>query len=239
MKRSLVLALLITGALAADTESASAQVTPRQFQIAVEAGWQTYDQSSALDGAPIGGIKALYWLNRQIGVGAHLNAGRPVTRGDYFPYVRHSFLSNDESNDTTLLYTVNQRVTHLQVGVDGALRYEFGRIAPFVSGSIGYYRMFLDPQELNGLADINGTAFALGGGLELRVAANSGIKVGVSDEIFTDFDRDRFCTNCTGSYRLLQEDRFPNPNPPPPAKKSTVHNLRFILGFNFVPAVIR
>lgn len=215
--------------------TAAAQVVPGRFQVSVQGAWQRYAESAALDPAPLAGLQGTFFLNRYLGIGAHLLAGRPWTRGDYFPYVRHTALSTDQSNDTTLLYSVSQRVTHLQVGAEAVLRTELGRLAPFATVGAGYYRFFLDPEQMNGLRDLNGPAFHVGAGLELQASATAGLHLGITDQVLLDFDRDRFCVNCTGAMALLREDRFPNPDPPPPPKQSRIHNLRFTAAFSFVP----
>ncbi|HXE57032.1 MAG TPA: outer membrane beta-barrel protein [Gemmatimonadales bacterium] len=228
-------ALPTAAALLVAHAAAAAQVVPGRFQVSVQGAWQRYAESAALDPAPLAGLEGTFFLNRFVGIGAHLLAGRPWTRGDYFPYVRHTALSTDQSNDTTLLYRVRQRVTHLQVGADAVLRAELGRLAPYATAGAGYYRFFLDPQQVNGLRDLSGPAFHVGGGLELHVSPTAGLRLAITDQVLLEFDRDRFCVNCTGAMALLREDRFPNPDPPPPPKESTIHNLRFTAAFSFVP----
>ncbi|MBI4410567.1 MAG: hypothetical protein HY561_12715 [Gemmatimonadetes bacterium] len=226
--------LLLALGLTAST-AAQAQVVPGRFQVSVDGAWQQYAESSALDDAPLAGVRGAFFLTRFLGIGAHVLAGRPWTRGEFFPYVRHSYLSSDETNDTTLLYVVDQRVTHIQVGLDATLRLELGRLSPFATVGFGRYRFFLDPDQVNGLEDLAGAAYHYGGGFELQLGEAAGVRFGVLDQVLRDFDRDRFCVNCSGAMALLKEDRFPNPSPAPPAKESTIHNLRFVGSFSFVP----
>lgn len=225
---------LSAGLLLAQAAGASAQVAPGRFQVSVEGAWQTYAESAALDNAPLAGLHGVFYLNRSLGLGAHLLAGRPWTRGEYFPYVRHSYLSADETNDTTLLYVVRQHVTHLQLGIDATVRRDWGRLAPFATAGVGRYRFFLDPEQLNRLEDLSGTSFHFGGGLELQMSEAAGLRFGLTDQVLLDFDRDRFCVNCSGAMALLQEDRFPSPLRVV-AKESTIHNWRFVGSFSFVP----
>lgn len=219
----------------ATTSPAGAQVVKGKFQVGVQGGWQNYDKSSALGNTPTGGLKATYFLNKNIGIGGQFMAGRPWTKGEFFPYVRYSFLSADETNDTTLLYTVNQRVTDMQYGAHLTLRHEFGRIAPFATAGIGRYKYFLDPEQNNGLRDLSGASYTLGGGAELLVNNSSAIHFTLQDLVLSNFDRDRFCINCAGAFALMREDRYPNPTPTPVAKKTTTHNARFTVSFSFVP----
>jgi hypothetical protein len=221
--------------LLAVVSAAEAQVVPGRFQVAVQGAYQNYDNSAALKGSPSGGFQMTYFLTRNLGIGAHIMAGRPWTDESFFPYVRYSFLSSDESNDTTLLYQVKQRVTHMQLGVDGTFRLPLGRFAPFATANIGQYRFYLDPQQNNGLKRVNGLTYGLGAGVEVAVAGNSGFRFTLLDQVMTDYDRDAFCVNCSGAMALLREDRFQNPFPEPPQKKSTVHNLRIVGSFSFIP----
>jgi hypothetical protein len=82
---------------------------------------------------------------------------------------------------------------------------------------------------------MNGLTYGFGGGIEVAVAGNSGFRFAVLDQVLTEYDRDAFCVNCSGAMALLREDRFQNPFPEPPQKKSTVHNLRLIGSFSFIP----
>jgi hypothetical protein len=213
----------------------AAQAVPKKFQVSVDAAWQNYAESAALKDAPMAGLRGLYFINSHIGVGASVMAGRPWTKGEYFPLVRHSYLSGDQTNDTTLLYQANMRTTHLQFGVDATYRHALGNLVPFVTAGIGRYRFNLDPEQMDGLKEMSGMAYAIGGGAEWSVTPSSAIRFSIQDNVLNDFDRDNFCINCTGRWNLVREDRFPNPFPVPPAKESTIHNLRFIGSFSFVP----
>jgi hypothetical protein len=221
--------------LLAAVSTAQAQVVPKKFQVGLQGGAQKYDESSALENSLQGGLKATYFFTKNLGVGASLMASRPWTKGSYFPYVRYSYLSGDETNDTTLLYNVDQRVTDLQYSAHVTLRHELGHFAPFVTAGIGRYKFFLDPEQNRSLASLTGGLYSLGGGIELIVNENSAVHAALYDVVMSDFDRDAFCMVCSGAFSLMREDRFPNPSPAPPEKKSTVHNPRFSLSFSFVP----
>ena len=214
---------------------ASAQVEPGRFQVNVEGGIQQYAEKASLESGVMAGLRTTYFFNEHIGLGGFVLAGRPMTRGDDFPLVRYSFLSSDETNDTTLLYSVSQRTTHLQYGLDATYRFAFGRFAPFVSAGFGRYRIFLNPAQETTLKDLTGNAYQYGAGVEVDLGENSGVRLGLTDQVLLDYKRHEMCIACQGPSALMREYRFPNPTAESIEPVDALHNLRFMASFNFVP----
>jgi hypothetical protein len=190
-------------------------------------------------------VSAVPWRN--LSVGANAVFSRPTSRGDYFPWNRQPYFSDQQRrNDTTLVFEVSQRVTVATFGLDagfqfGGLRDEAARAFSIrsvlldVGGGLGLYRVWLDPEQTRGNESFGGLQLSLGGGVGLPVGRTSVVGLRVDDVILTDFDRDRLSL----SDPLLREDLFRNPRPNPPAAKSTIHNLRFSVLFSYIPGGAR
>lgn len=229
MRPALVLGLVLAG-----TGQARAQ-EPRQFLVSVRGEYQAFAESSALRGAPAAGLETTYFLNRNLGVGLQLSASRPWTKGEYFPLVRNTFWTPNSANDTTLLYVVNQQVTAFDYSLQAEYRMPMDRFEPFVQGGVGGYTIFpnsrAQPQSDRSRDQMSGALFSLGGGVSVALGENSRVMLAASDRIYTGYDREELSV----SDRLLREDRFVNPLPSIPEAQSTIHNLRFSLGFSFIP----
>jgi hypothetical protein len=219
----------------AGAQTLHAQINPREFLMSARADYQTYAESSALRPAPSVAIEATYFLTSNFGLGFQATAARPWTKGEYFPLSRHTFWTVGSANDTTLLYVLNQQLTALDFGLQGEYRHAFDRIEPFVQLGVGRYMFYLDrrsqPQSDRSRRFFNGMAYSAGVGVSVVVAEGARVMLAASDRIFTDYDRD----NLSLTDRLLTEDRFRNPDPAPPAKEDVIHNLRFSIGFSFIP----
>lgn len=213
-----VLALGVTGGL-------GAQVVPHQFQIGPRAGTISYDAASGIKSGTLMGVDAAYFITRNLGIGFVLDLSRPETDGSFFP-------AELTFGDTTFVYEVTQPLTIINVQLQGVLAFPMGRLAPFLTGGVGTYRIFMDPQAAKGNRSFTATSFSVGGGVNLRVAASSGFRLEVRDQIFSSFDRDRL----NPVDPRFRPQRFQELVSTPPAEKSTVHNIAFALAFSFVPA---
>jgi hypothetical protein len=218
-----MLALVATGTTVAG--AAHAQIVPRQFQIGPRAGTISYDDASGIKRSGLLGVDAAYFVTRNIGIGALLELSRPETNGDFFP-AELSF------GDTTFVYKVSQPLTILNAQVTGVIALPMGRLAPFVNGGVGVYRMYLDPQVAGGPESFSDMSLSIGGGINIRVGQASGLRFEIRDQVFTNFDRDRL--NPVGPR--FQPRRYPELIPPPVAAKSTIHNIALVAAFSFVPA---
>ena len=223
----------------------------RLFEISAIGGYQWFDAAAALNGAPTIGFRAVS-PRSLLGVpgltfGVTAAFARPSTRGDYFPWNRQIYFSDiNRRNDTTLVYEVSQRVTMAQYGAElgfragGAARGDgrlpdFRSIALEVSGGVGGYSFHEDPEQNRRNEVHSKLALSLGGGIGIPMPANTMLRLRVDDLIFTGFDREWFSLHDP----LFAEELFQNPESPPPAPKSTVHNIRFSVQFSFVPGAGR
>ncbi len=154
---------------------------------------------------------------------------RPETDPSFYPLVSLDF------GETTEIHQPAQRVTSYVIGVQGQLSKAFRQLEPHVVGGIGYYAFTLDPEQNRSDESKSGLSFNLGVGAMYTISGGAGIIVELRDVVLTDYDRDWFNL----SDPLLSEPRFPEPGGEPPAKESTIHNLRFSLGFTYVPGAGR
>jgi hypothetical protein len=224
--------------LAIDCIAAQGLATGR-FTITPVVGTIRFDEASALankkandDGAftenlftPIVGLSADYKLARQLGLGFYFEAARPQTRGDYFPSLLLNFGQNAQ------LRTISQRVTLMMYGLQGTGTFGVGRLQPFVSGGVGFVTVNGDPQQNDGNASFTNGQFQFGGGLGYAVSGNTTVRLDVRDFVFTGWERDELYPVNTDFQNTL----FPSANGNPPTEKSTVHNIRFAIGFSYVP----
>jgi hypothetical protein len=213
----------------------SAQAGARQFHVGPRAGNIQYEEVSGLKSSGILGFEANYFLTRNLAIGMLIDASRPQTDGKFFP-AELSF------RDTTMIFEVSMPVTVVNAQVQGVLQYELGRIAPFVTGGVGVYKLYLDPQVATLPTTITNLSLSLAGGLNLRTGSSSAVRLEIRDHIYTDFDREQL-NPVDPRYRLNEgrlstapPARFPERIPPPPASKSTLHNLTLLVGFSFMPA---
>jgi hypothetical protein len=231
-------------------DSATASPT-RLFEISALGGYQWFDDAAALNGSPTIGFRAMS-PRSVLGVpgltfGVTAAFARPTTRGDYFPWNRQIYYSDiNRRNDTTLVFEVSQRVTMVHYGAELGFRaggaagptrglMDLRAIALEVSGGIGGYAFYEDPEQ-NRRNEVHAKpALSLGGGLGIPMPGNAMLRFRVDDLIFTGFDREWFSLHDP----LFAEELFQNPERTPPAPKSTVHNLRLSVQFSFVPGAGR
>jgi hypothetical protein len=238
-----VFAALSARAAAQDTSVVDrpAEAGPGRYRVAAVTGYQAFDKSAALRGAPFFGMRVSGLALPMLAVGVSGAFARPTTRGDYFPWNRQPYFSDQaHRNDTTLIFEVSQRVVMSTYGVDVALHVDGARLggaAPLrrlmldVGAGAGGYTFWLDPEQVRANRTFSGPQFNAGAGLGIAAGRSAAVGVRVDDVILTRFDRERFSL----SDPLLRVDLFPNPEPPPPQPKSTVHNVRFSVLFSYVP----
>jgi hypothetical protein len=204
---------------------------PNQFSVGAHMGYTQYADGTALENAPFFGLDAAYRFANfglgglDVGLGFTFAAARPVTRGDQFPVVAFDF------GDTTFLYTVAQRITQLQYGVQGVLGHSFGRARLYGMGGGGLYTTFLDARQTLSSETITEPMGIIGGGLEYAVGQNFGFRAEVRDFVMFQYDRDRL--DPTVGYS--QDRRIMDALPPPDPTKSTLHNIQASLVFTYVP----
>lgn len=219
--RSLLLAATAAALLPA---TAAAQWSSGQFSVTPRGGFMMYDDASGIDDAPYFGVEASYSFSPFFSVGTGLNVSRPQTLGD-------QFISQLTFGDTTYYFAVEQPLMLIDAGLTATGRYPGDLVTPYVMGGVGYYTLDLDPQVETRPERSSDVSGMLGAGLHFRVGRNVGIQLEVRDLIFTGFDRD----DLNPVESEFNNTRFPEDFAPPPAAKSTVHNLMFGIGFSFTP----
>jgi len=219
-------ACLLLLALSAE---ANAQIEAGRFRLSAGVGAQDFAESSALKTTFVGALDANYYFTRNLAVGLFGQVSRPETDPDFYPLVRMDF------GEETSLYQPAQKVTHYVVGLQAQLSIELSRLAPYAVGGVGYYAFTLDPEQNRSEQKRDGYSVNLGIGASYAISGGAGIILEIRDVALFDYDRDWFNL----SDPLLAEPRVPEPGGEPPDKQSTIHNLRFSVGFTYVPGAGR
>src|SRR5919112_1972877 len=121
-----------------------AQVRAKNFLVSVRGGYLSFDRASSIHGAPMIGLNADYNFNEMFGLGVGLIATRPNTRGEDF------ITSLKYGDSVTYLFKVTQPLSVTDASINATLRAPAMRIQPYVSGGVGAYTIYLDPQASNG-----------------------------------------------------------------------------------------
>ena len=218
-----------------------AAVLVRGVEVTAGTGYQLFDKSAALRNAPVVGLRITGRDIGRIRLGVTAAFARPLTRGDYFPWNRQIYFSDQaRRNDTALVFEVSQRVTMANYGADAALQLGgvrnasargLGALQFEVGGGVGGYTFWLDPEQVRRNRSFSGLSFSAGAGVGVPVGGAITARLRVDDVIFTNFDRQQFSLHDP----FFAEDLFVNPVTTPPEARSTVHNLRFSVGFSFIP----
>jgi len=210
---------------------AAAQADEREFSVLPRLGAMDFDRSASLKTAPFLGLDAEYHINRFFGIGTSVHVARPNTRAEDF--LTTLTFGIPTSGDTTFFFQTGQALTLLEGGLLGSLRYPLGRFTPFVTGSAGYYRTFLDPQTNRGVRGWDGASYSYGGGVAVQFSERSGIQLDVRNLVLTDYERESLQPSLGRNPNIFFEEDFALP----PESKSSVNNLVFSLGFRYVPNV--
>ena len=234
-------AAALVGTLAASAAPAQAQanrLNAGPYEISAVTGYQWFDESAALDGAPILGLQIRRTLLKMFTAGIGVAVSRPLSRGDYFPWNRQVYFSDAQHlNDTTLLFEVSQRTTIATYAAEAGLRLGGAERGWWrglsVDGTValGRYVLWADPERARENRRTSAIMWQLGGGARLPIGSDAALLLRIDDVIFTNYSRDFLSL----SDPLFAEDLFPNPLTTPPAKKTTIHNPRLTIGFTFVP----
>ena len=258
-RRALGVALALALALAGGAQAGAAQETTDsvearsvlaadwRFEVSALTGYQWFDESSALRGAPTVGVRVTSpRLWGPITLGAVGSFMRPTTRGEYFPWNRQIYFSDQaRRNDTTLVFEVSQQVNLAHVGLEAGARFggrprtagqliDWRTISLDLTAGIGAYGFWLDPEQNRRNARRSGGSYMLGAGIGIPLAGSSSLRLRVDDLIFTDYNRDWFDL----SDPLFAEELWPNPYTPPKAEPR-IHNPRLSVQFTFVPGAGR
>jgi len=218
---------LVAAALAMSASTVDAQVVARQFLVTPRGGDVKFDRASSIQGSGFVGLDAQYNINRMFGIGLSFLTSRPSTRGE-------DFVAALSFGDTTFLFEVQQPLTVVDIGVAATARLPMtGRFSPFVTGGVGAYTLYFDPQVVAGERRFQRMSATIGGGVNVQLGRQSGIQLDVRDLMFADYDRSRL----NPTQARFANTRFIEDFPRPPSSKDLVHNIVFSIGFSFTPNV--
>lgn len=216
-------------ALLSVSTAVHAQPDAREWTISPRAGWVNYQREASLENTQFFGIDLSYNFTRMLALGTNLSVARPQTRGEDFVTALTFGIPTD--GDTTYYFAVTQPVTVLDLGLNATVRLPMDRFSPYVTGGIGTYSLFTNPQVDRQARRTSALSASIGGGLNFQLARGASIQFDVRDQIFTKYDRDRL----NPSESRFTDNRFPEEFVVPPAPKETLHNLQFSVGFSFTP----
>lgn len=205
-------------------QDAVAQSRAGSFHVIPRAGMINYDRASSINRSGFLSVETAYGLTNMFSLGVNLLASRPSTRGE-------DFVHSLTYGDTTYLYKVTQPLNVLDIGGTATAQMDIGRLSPYLTGGVGAYRIFLDPQVSNGSKSFSRMSMTFGGGFLMNFGGQTAIMLDVRDVIFTDFRRDRLGRVTSSSMKFAEDLDIP------PAAKSTLHNLALSIGFSFTPGV--
>lgn len=216
-------------ALLAVSSVAHAQQEAQQWTISPRAGWVNYQREASLQNSQFLGLDVSYNLSRMFSVGTNLSVARPQTRGEDF--VSSLTFGIPTDGDTTYYFAVTQPVTVFDVGINATARFPLARFSPYITGGIGSYSLYTNPQVNRESRRTSAMSGNVGGGISMQLSSNAGIYFDVRDQIFTKYNRERL----RPSEARFSEPRFPEEFVIPPAPKETLHNFQFSIGFSFTP----
>jgi outer membrane protein W len=220
-------------AAAALAGAARAQEPTGQFSVTTRLGGVHFDRAASLKTAPFIGLDAEYGLSRNFAVGTEIDVTRPSTRAEDF--LTTLTFGTPVTGDTTLFFQTGQAVSIVHGGLLLRARYPGARLTPFAVGGAGYYAMFFDPQISRGTRRETSPSLTIGGGVGIKLTDRAGLQLDARDLIFTDYKASRLDPSGGRNPNIY----FPEDFPTPPARKSTVHNILFSIGFRYVPSGAR
>jgi len=209
--------------------AAGAQAMPGQFTVTPRGGVLLFDDAASIETGGALGIDAEYHFTRFFSIGTNLTYAQASTRGEDF--IGRLTYGTVATGDTSFFFELTQPISIVDASLNGNLRFPTGRLAPFLTGGVGVYTLFLDPQVTRGDTRIARMSANVGGGLALQLGERAGVTLDVRDLIFTDYNRERL-RPAGGRFQNYQ---FPTEFPTAPAPKSTVHNFMISLGFMYAP----
>jgi hypothetical protein len=175
------------------------------------------------------GLSALYWFVDAFAIGVAFDVARPVTNGAYFLPAEMTI------SGASQLTLVSQRLTVLQYQVEGEFAPNW-KLAPVVMGGIGGYTVYGDPPKsdaaaVTGFKSQSDLMFSIGVGLDWALGAAGGLRLSVTDMVYTGWDREGL--NVVDP--AYQSAVWPDLIPAPPEASETLHNFNIALAFTFVP----
>jgi hypothetical protein len=220
--------LALAGALALAVATPARAQVPHRFQVGPRLGWLTYAEQSGIKNSGLVGIDAMYFLNRNLGVGFSLDFARPQTDGAFFP-AEFTF------GDTTFIYQASYPITVFQYQLMGIYTLGSGRLSPYLIGGLGQYRLFIDPQAAAAQRQVAHTLATVGGGINVRLGSNAGLRFEVRDFVYTGFDLNEVNQVNSRFNPRRFPDLAPVPNDQCYQETCRLNNLQFAFGFTFIP----
>jgi hypothetical protein len=202
----------------------SGSVTPR-------GGYAHFARSSSIKPSAFLAVDATYQISPSFAIGPSLTAARSRTYGE--DYLTALTFGDPSKGDTTFILANQQPVTLVDVGAIVTARMPGTRYSPFVTGGVGAYSLYLDPQQSNDSRRYTHLSTMVGGGLDLQFSRQAGIRLDVRDQIFSGYDRRRL----NPADIRFQNTRFVQDLPAPPENKSVLHNFLLSVGFTFRPSL--
>ena len=245
MKRATT--LFVLGAFAAvawSARPAEAQVERGVFDVNVGGGVMLHQNKSALvTASPLINMKARAFINETVGVGFSLDYSRTETDDDVFPLAQFEF----PTADSALFVALKQPVAVFHSELIGTLGTALsgGSIYPYLTGGIGGYTLYVDPQQNSGPTRQSDLLLSIGAAVKFRLSGSGALEIGVRDAIYTGFERDQLNPTPDRTCRVsgvnqftgtvCPNERFPFLDPEAPEESSTLHNLIFSASFSFFP----
>jgi hypothetical protein len=219
------------GAQEAEPAAAGARAVSTVGSVTPRGGYARFDRASSIRPSAFLAVDATYQITPAFAVGPSLTVARASTYGE--DYLTAFTFGDPSKGDTTFIFANQQPVTVVDVGAIATARLLAGsRFAPYLTGGVGAYSLYLDPQQVNDSKRYTFLSAMVGGGVDLQMSQQAGIRLDVRDQIFMNYDRRRL----NPADARFQNTRFVEDLPAPPANKSTLHNLMFSVGFTFRPA---
>ncbi len=253
MKRSQGLTLLAgLCAVALAAAPAGAQGVQRgNFDVNIGGGAILHPNSSALQSvSPLINLKGRMFATENIGLGFSLDYARTETDDDIFPLAQFRF----STAGSTMFISLKQPVAlfHYQFQATLGAPIGGGTLYPYLSGGVGGYTIYLDPQQSEGPNRQSDLLLSVGGAVKINLSSTSSFELGVRDVIYTDYDRsdlnptpDRTC-RVSGDRRfsgnVCPNERFPflDPERSDPnwsEAESPIHNIVLTASFSFFPEI--
>jgi hypothetical protein len=226
---------------------AQAQYETGQWRVTPLFGVTTYDNATPFKTTAMLGGTVQYSFNQVFAAGLGMGYARPEVDGSYYPLVLFQM-----TPDTATLNQAGWQASQwsyygfITVGVP------LSNLYLYANGGVGGITTWWDRESFRdinirtGDKTVTNLMIPVGVGLSWSVSSLIGIRIDAMDEIYTSFDRTRLYPAGENSASPFNEGRYRNTcevenfcigeaNATPPEEKSTVHNFRFSLGFEFTP----
>lgn len=222
---TLLASLMLPGA--GDAQSVAHQIT-----VAPRAGFLRFDRAASIENGGFIGGDAVYNLNSVFSFGVGASWARANTRGEDF--VAALTFGDPAKGDSTFYFNVTQPVSVVTYEAVATARLPIAsaRLAPYLSGGVGAYTVYMDPQVVSAPRKLSHLGASVGAGVQLRLGERSGLRFDVRDQIFTSYDRARLSPTDPRFTAIAYPEDFPAP----PKARETLHNIAFSFGFTFTPS---